>query len=226
MNAPRDPGPKGHPPEAEDQDPFEDVPVFEAEGWLLRVSDLKQYAYCPRVVYYLYNMPGVRPTTFKMDLGLEAQERVSKLELRRGLQVFGVREGTRHFHVTLWSGELGLSGQVDMVVEAQEAGRRIAIPVDFKMSRRKADRNVRLQVACYGLLLEAVWQVHVPRGYVYSIPLRRAEEVPMTARLKADARRLVAEVRAMIERQVMPPPTPQRARCVDCEFRRFCNDLW
>ena len=34
------------------------------------VTDLKQYAYCPRVVYYTYCLPLLRPMTFKMERGI------------------------------------------------------------------------------------------------------------------------------------------------------------
>ena len=40
---------------------------------IFRVTDLKQYFYCPRVVYYAYCLPQVRPVTAKMEAGIEAQ---------------------------------------------------------------------------------------------------------------------------------------------------------
>ena len=38
----------------------------------IRVSDLKQWVYCPRVFYYQQCLPDVRPTTYKMKAGVEA----------------------------------------------------------------------------------------------------------------------------------------------------------
>ncbi len=210
--------------EEEEREP-ERVDFFEEQGWLLRVSDLKQYSYCPRVVYYTYCVPGVRPTTFKMQMGEQAQARVSRLETRRSLRAYGLKEGTRHFHVSLRSWELGLSGQIDLVVETEERGKRRAVPVDFKLSRRSPGQNLKIQLACYALLLKENWQVEVEEGFIYLIPSRRGVRVPMTRRLLGKAKGLVAEVRRMVESQRMPPPTPRRARCVDCEFRRFCNDV-
>jgi len=204
---------------------LEEVDFFEEQGWLLRVSDLKQYSYCPRVVYYTYCVPGVRPTTFKMQMGEQAQKRVSRLETRRTLRAYGVEEGKRHFHVALRSWELGLSGQVDLVIEAQVDGKRRAIPVDFKLSRRPPGLNLKVQLACYALLLERTWQTKVTEGFIHLIPSRSRVRVAMEQRLLRKAKALVAEVRAMVESQRMPPPTPRRARCVDCEFRRFCNDV-
>lgn len=215
--------PEHGPDEGEEE--LEQVDFFEEQGWLLRVSDLKQYSYCPRVVYYTYCVPGVRPTTFKMRMGEQAQKRVSQLETRRSLRAYGLKEGKRHFHVTLRSWRLGLSGQIDLVIETEEGGKRRAVPVDFKLSRRQPGPNLKVQLACYALLLEEGWQVAVEEGFIYLIPSRRGVRVPMTRRLLGRAKGLVAEVRAMVESQRMPPPTPRRARCVDCEFRRFCNDV-
>ena len=35
----------------------------------IRVSDIKQYFYCPRVVYHTYYTPVTRPTTHPMQIG-------------------------------------------------------------------------------------------------------------------------------------------------------------
>lgn len=69
------------------------------DGFYLQVTDLKQYLYCPRVVFYRYCLPDVRPVTFKMQAGIAAQDRVTELEKRRSLRAYDVVAGTRHFHV-------------------------------------------------------------------------------------------------------------------------------
>src|SRR5271169_6060375 len=42
-------------------------------GDLIRLTDLKNWAYCPRVVYYHRVMPEAAPMTGKMRSGLKAQ---------------------------------------------------------------------------------------------------------------------------------------------------------
>ena len=42
------------------------------EEWLFEVTDLKQYAYCPRIVFYRYCLPKVRPITFLMEEGIRS----------------------------------------------------------------------------------------------------------------------------------------------------------
>jgi CRISPR/Cas system-associated exonuclease Cas4 (RecB family) len=36
---------------------------------------------------------------------------------------------------------------------------------------------------------------------------------------------MLYEMREMIRKEAMPPPTRHRGRCAECEFRRFCGDV-
>jgi CRISPR-associated exonuclease Cas4 len=38
-------------------------------------------------------------------------------------------------------------------------------------------------------------------------------------------RKTLADLRASIENERLPRPTPHRKRCTDCEYRRFCGDV-
>ena len=105
-----------------------------------RVSDLKQWDYCPRIWYYHHCLPDVRPITYKMQHGIEAGLHTEELESRRSLRAYGLLQGERSYNVPLISMKLGLRGLADMVIETQEAGASNAgvtewIPVDFKESK-------------------------------------------------------------------------------------------
>jgi len=195
------------------------------DEWLLQVTDLKQFAYCPRIVYYRYCLDRVQPETYKMRAGIGAQDRVEALEERRSLRAYGVQEGERHFNVSLASARLGLSGQIDLVVETGLGPQRRLIPVDYKLSRREPGHHFKLQLACYGLLLEEAWGAPVEKGFIYLIPVRKSIGVEITPRLRRDAQRQIGEIRSLVQRERMPEPTPRRSHCVDCEYRRFCNDV-
>jgi CRISPR-associated exonuclease Cas4 len=187
------------------------------------VSDLKQWAYCRRLVYYFYIMPGLRPETFKMEAGAEAHEREHRRARRRSLRAFGLKEAERIEEVRLESETLGLSGKVDLVLRQDDQ----VWPVEYKLSRKlKTASHYRLQLTAYGLLLEEAWGVHAPEGFLYSLVNRKTERVALNSRLRKQVLTAVAEMRATLEEERMPPPTTQRGRCVDCEFRRFCNDVW
>lgn len=194
---------------------------YEDEPLVFRVADLKQWFVCQRIVYYAHVMPAVRPLTYAMEAGKLAHEEVRPLEKRRTLRAYGVPDGKRHFDVVLYAPELGLSGLVDMVIERTDE----VIPVDFKDSFQIKARQFRLQVVAYGVLLEHLWGRPVKRGFVYSLPARRAQEVKLTPQMRSAVMQAVAEMREMAQRGEFPPPPSRQRLCVTCEFRRFCNDV-
>src|SRR5579885_3401204 len=97
----------------------------------LRVNDLKQYEYCPRIVFYNTVMPVDRKVTVKMERGEEEELRLDALEKRRNLRRYQLGSGQRHFHVWLDSPLLGLSGKLDLLIESPKG----YFPVDFKYTR-------------------------------------------------------------------------------------------
>jgi len=195
------------------------------EGLIFTVTDLKQYSYCPRIVFYAYCLPLLRPTTYKMEAGIAAHERAEKQEARRTLAAYGLQEGKRHFDVWVESAILGLRGRVDMAIEVGEEEGREWIPVDYKQTRRRTGSHIRRQLAAYGMMLEETWGGVVRRGFVYSLVTKKAEEVRLTERLRGEVREVVAAVREMVEQEAMPAPPRSRRPCLNCEFRRFCNDV-
>lgn len=191
------------------------------EGHYLTVTDLKQFDYCPRVVFYERCLPHIRPRTYKMDVGRDAHEDEPKRASRRNLSAYDLPEGNRQFDMLLQSERLGLTGLLDEVIVTAEGK---FFPVDYKLAKH-ASPNHRLQLAAYGLLLEDGGAPLVETGYIYLIGQRKAMVVNLTGKLKQAVIEQLNALRHMIEREQMPEPTSVRARCSSCEFRRFCNDV-
>lgn len=188
------------------------------------VTDLKQFACCPRIFYYQACLPDIRPLTDKMALGMEAHRSEHQRSARRtmALPELGMREtvSERRFNVPLFSPALGLSGQVDelLLVNGEY------IPVDYKFAR-SAGPHVRMQLAAYALLIEERFETRVKRGIIYLIRGRKSVEVKITPALRQKVRQTLRQMQQIARSQQMPPPTEQRNRCLECEFRRFCNDV-
>ncbi len=224
---------------------------MESRGIILRCSDLRQFVYCPRVIYFRYCLPVRPPPTYKMVEGKLQHEREEELEHRRTLRAYGLADGERHFGVHLSSDRLGLTGVVDMVI----ARRYEVIPVEFKnieaqpevkrcqsiRSRRaetqsgggeaeegplpSVDLHHKYQLAAYALLAEERWEKPARRCFVYWIMARRAVEVEITPAARAYTTRLLRQMREMLGSGRIPEGTRRRGRCQDCEYRRFCNDV-
>jgi len=188
----------------------------------LRVNDIKQYAYCPRVVFYQYCMPVNKKTTWKMEQGKIAEAQIDELEKRRKLREYRLADGERRFHVWLTSGRIGLSGKIDLLIDSPEG----LFPVDFKLTTGRPHKNHVAQLCGYALLLEDCYDREVTKGFVYLIPTNDAVVFDLTLERKKETRGVISEIRQMIEGEQMPAPTPVRNRCTDCEYRNYCGDIF
>jgi CRISPR-associated exonuclease Cas4 len=197
-----------------------DVRAIEAP---FRVTDLKQWVYCPRILYYYLCLPNVRPVTYKMQAGVEAGKDAENREERRSLHAYGLTEGKREFNVAVVSNRLGLRGSVDMVIWLESKGE--VIPVDYKLSET-AGIHFKLQLAAYGWMLEEFSGLVCRRGFLYSIPRRKAEPVQIDQRLRQRLGETLDAMHGMLYFEKMPEPTGQSNKCLACEFRRFCNDIF
>lgn len=188
----------------------------------LRVNDLKQFAYCPRIVFYHYAMPVDRKATFKMEHGKIAEATIGSLEKRRKLKQYGLGTGERRFHLQLFSPVLGLSGRLDLLIVS--AGR--AFPVDFKDTHAPVQANHRVQLCAYAMLVEDVLGIPVDVGFIFRVPRDDITDVTIDPALRAQTTAMMRSIRDMVAAERMPPPTDVRARCSDCEYANYCGDVF
>ncbi|OGP48940.1 MAG: CRISPR-associated protein Cas4 [Deltaproteobacteria bacterium GWF2_42_12] len=187
----------------------------------LRVSDLKQFVYCQRVVFYNYVMPVEKKATFKMEYGKIAEDKIDRLENRRKLKEYGLSSGTREFHKQLYSERYALSGKVDLLIKTKDS----YYPVDFKYTTSQPHKNHLYQLLGYAIILEDVYNRNVDKGFVYLIPKEDAVVFDLTGKVKEETKNLLDDIRKMIHCQQIPPPVNSPAKCLDCEYRNFCGDV-
>lgn len=187
----------------------------------IRVSDLRQWTYCPRVAWWTHVCPVGKVESFKMRLGLAKERRQQRLQQRRTSRAFGLKNGTIENNVSLYSPVLGLTGRLDMVLRWGVN----RYPVEIKFTTGPARLNHRLQLAGYALLLEDEYGISVSHGYVVRLPDDTVDKVAIDGPLRDLTWKTVQALRNTIGREQMPPPNALVARCVDCEYRHFCGDI-
>jgi CRISPR-associated exonuclease Cas4 len=198
-----------------------------SDDLLIDVTDIKQYVCCPRLVYYRYCLPHIRPLTYTMEVGTQAHEQEEEREARRSLKAYGIEQGERLFRYPVASEALQIKGKIDLVliVPSREASEKEVVVVDYKYSEQKAGPHFKVQLAAYALLLEEALHIPARRSFLYSIPLRKAEAVPITPQLRKKVQQITQEIKHLMVGETMPEATKASQRCPTCEFRRFCNDV-
>lgn len=189
---------------------------------LITIGDLKNWGYCPRVVYYRRFLPGASTPTYKMKAGIEAQAHIESLEVRRTLSRYGWEGARRKFGLRLADAELGLSGKLDILLERETE----AAIVDFKLTSGDPGRNHRLQLGGYGLIVERQLGLAVRMAFLVRIPDSRIFEIPIDDDLRTELHAAIREINHMVDTEECPQPTDLRSRCVDCEYANFCADVW
>jgi len=167
-------------------------------------------------------MPVEKVTTFKMEYGKTAEDKIDKLESRRKLKKYGISAGIKEFHKQLYSKNLGLSGKVDLLIQTSES----YYPVDFKYTTSQPQKNHLYQLLGYAIILEEMYNCHVKKGFIYLIPKEDAVIFDLTDDLKTKAKNLLEEIRNMISSQQLPLPVESKNKCLDCEYRNFCGDIF
>ena len=185
---------------------------------LFTVTDLKEYFVCPRILYYHACLPDIRPITHKMEIGKRRHRQEPQRSSRRNYDIPDIV--ARHYHVSLKSEVLGLSGQADEVIHTSST----RIPVEYKFSR-KASQHFKLQVTAYAMLLEELYDVTVSYGILYLMQAKRHESVKITRGNRRKIQQALEDMHHIARSQCYPPPTKARHLCPECKFRRFCNDL-
>ncbi|WP_338035319.1 CRISPR-associated protein Cas4 [Halanaerobacter jeridensis] len=188
---------------------------------LIKVTDIKQYAYCQRIIYFTYCMPVQPRQTYKMQNGQERHDRNEELEPRRTLERYGLEEGEKRFGVRLSSPELNLKGEMDMMV-VQEGN---YIPIELKYTNRQPGINHKYQLIAYCLLVEDQYQTKINRGLIHLIPPKETIEVELTPGLREEVKEIISGINEIIATEKMPAPTSDRGKCRDCEYQNYCGDV-
>ncbi|HWP32004.1 MAG TPA: CRISPR-associated protein Cas4 [Fimbriimonadales bacterium] len=192
------------------------------DDWV-NISELRQWLYCPRVVWHQRVLGCQRPTTASMEDGKSLEEERRSREKRRS-EIVGI-PGRKFYNVYLFSKTLKLVGVCDMVLELWQDNTNRIIPIEWKATSEKLDSRHRVQLAGYGMLLrEAEGQCDF--GLLVSLPSMRVESVIFDAKICRKVLRLRDQIIKALREATMPEPTPNRAKCMSCEFKRFCNDIW
>lgn len=197
------------------------LPLLEDErsGVWFQVTDIKQYLYCPRLVYFAYVQPLPVHKPAKVEEGQVSHEELKSRLLRhwpralpRGQEVL--------LDVPLVYTPWRLVGRVDALVLREDG---TAVVVDFKHART-VRMGWKLQVVAYGMLVEKVLGYRVPEGYIYLTRIRKAQKVVLRPSLRRRVMAIQEAMRAMLEQDRWPDGPDGRGPCVACEYRRFCND--
>jgi len=184
-------------------------------------SDVKRYAYCPKIIYFTHVLHLKERVTEAMEYGRELHKDEFILPIIAKVKPAKILRG-----IELVSDKLRVSGKPDFILVTRF---NEYIPVEVKWaeesSKGSAKKDHKYQLATYALLVEERYSTTVKRGYIYYVRCRSVVEVPLTSRLKGEVKRVLREIYKIIEEEREPAVNVGRGRCANCGWRRYCKGV-
>ena len=192
------------------------------ESYSLPVSMLRQWVYCPRIVFFNEVLRVVTCAPPLVAQGVDLHRRYSMLERRRGLSRYGLEGFEKLFAKPMKSVRLGIHGIVDGVLVGKES----VHVMEFKPERRQVPQGHLLQTMGYGLLAEE--HIGLPLGGIHILHGERGRTVSVVGEQLEPLRLMtlaaIEAARKMIEEAIMPSSSAGDMKCAQCEYLNFCND--
>ncbi len=191
---------------------------------MITVSDVKQYLYCPKIIYFDHVLHVPKPSDEKLQTGKEKHDSITAKEKRRKGALFYDPEldrADKMFRVSLESSTLGLRGILDYLVRTDKE----YIPVDYKFGcshNGGVHLNHKYQLAAYALLVEENFKTIVKRGYIHYSKDKVNVEIDLNDEIRRRALKMLREIGRIVEEEIEPIGTRNTGRCTDCEYSRYC----
>jgi CRISPR-associated exonuclease Cas4 len=194
------------------------------------LSALQHYAYCPRQCALIHVERAWAENTLTAE-GRVLHERTHEpgSESRRDLRIARA--------LSLQSTSLGIHGVADVVefhyapaasdisnLKSQPPPHLVAVnPVEYKRGRPKFTPIDAVQLCAQALCLEEMLHHPISCGALFYGETRRRQDVVFDDALRAETRRLIAAVRAMLATGLTPPADYEPRKCRACSLRELCQ---
>lgn len=197
--------------------------LSEVEEGLLSVLDVKDYVFCPRVVYFRKVLHAKEEMGSQQAAAREDHGKLDEKEARRIAVVpyhKDLEGGEKSFSVPLVSRRLGLQGILDCLVRL--AGE--PIPIDYKFTESNRERvwaHHKYQLVAYAMLVEDSFGGVVRRGFIYYVPEELLAEVPVTQGTREFVKKALTRIRRIMQSEEPPLVRVDPKRC-SCGLRWIC----
>ena len=186
----------------------------------LPIHLIRQYLFCPRVVYFLevLNIPKATPVWVKE--GEKHHKKQEKLFKRRTLTRFGLEDAEFRQNITLFSDSYNFYGICDALILSSTN----IYPVEVKLHGQKPTKPQKMQLIAYSILAEEIFNKKFELGFVAYESNAKTVPIKVEKRQKDELCNIVDKVVEMVIKGYFPHSDANEAKCSQCEFLNYCND--
>jgi len=185
----------------------------------LPIHLIRQYLFCPRVVYFLelLNIPKVVPIW--VDEGSIHHDKQVALINRRTLQKFNLLSAKKSFNFHVKSESLHIHGQVDGFLESEDE----VYPIEIKLSGKPTFSH-QMQLCAYGMAISEQLGKKFEKGFLVYGEKGKTYTILCDNEKRKKVKKLIGTIITMIKDQKIPASSASEYQCSQCEFLNYCND--
>lgn len=189
------------------------------------ISMLRQYCFCPRIVYF-YLVRQLTPSEkLWMKQGIDEHNRQSMLNKRRNLSRYHICSDNWRIknNIELYNKNLSIHGICDCIIETSDE----IIVVEFKSNANLiCSTGVKVQLCAYVMCCEEKYNISINRGFILYGRKGQTYEILIDEKLRAKTIEVVDNIRKIIDTETLPDSTAEARKCCQCEFFNFCADRY
>lgn len=192
-------------------------------SYKIPINMLRQYCFCPRVVFYhmVSDVNVIYPPWVKD--GLIFHKRQKLLNKRRSLSRYHLRDTYKaeFLHdVKLEHDDIQFLGQCDGLIKTPEE----IIPVEFKSKASKAKSGQVIQLIAYGILAEKIYNLPFIKGFLLHEDSGKIIPVNSNRKIRNKVFDICDKISKILDTQSLPFSPASGEQCIQCEFLNYCND--
>ena len=189
-------------------------------------TDIKNWIYCPLIVYYRKVM-NLEPKIYEQQIAGRKKHEELREKIRRRVGIAARKRGLeiihKAFNKVLIDDKEKLIGVIDLIAFLRN---REIVPIEIKTMKSdkgKPWRDHVYQLAFYSILLEKRYGKIIKRGYIY-YENNELIEVTITNHEKSMVRKIIREIREMIESEKSPRVRVNPKKCTGgCGYKWICK---
>lgn len=186
----------------------------------LTATDLMNYLYDPRIIYYVHVLKIPQSTTVKELEGRQKYVEFSR-KSRRNKIIKELPFLTKIYDVYLASSKYKISTKVDCIAINKKLHEAYPIQVKYSSKPKSLYRAQKFQVIMEALLIEERLGYTVPFGFVKFLKSGDFIRVRLTKALKDELLEIFSEIESIIQSEKLPKGTPHKRKNIDNVYRNI-----
>ena len=188
------------------------------DAYSIPVSLLRQWCFCPRIVYYreLLQLRVLEPMWSIQ--GSEYHKRESELFKRRNLSRFNLSKGAKHHNVSIQDKSLKLHGICDLIIETLDS----VFVVEYKLGNKVSTGHI-IQVLGHALLAEKKYLKKANHAFILT-GNNKVKVITIDSQKRKTLKLIIDNILKMLKNGCKPSSSATASQCGQCEYLNYCND--